>query len=505
MHGLLRAGTLVVSGVLALAVAEVTARAADGWPLWGRLALAEHTVDEATTHEDERPDRRHVRDIPRASGVSPEWYDVDPPTAARIPMTPEVAARAKRYATDPYEAFTEWNRNYLAMMVCAGVTDYGLGVMDDVYVFTPPEPGMYPIYRNPPLMSPPGWFVTNRFGWRGPDLEPSKDGRTIRIGFVGASTTIAPYYLPFSYPEFVGEWLNLWLERNHRGLRAEVINAARTGIDSVSIAAIVRQEVLPLEPDLVVYYEGANSFSPLSVLRVPEKLRRKRPRFTFRPPTRLEQYSALARRTSSFVSRFIAIDGREPAKGSFPLVWPSSVDEERPDPDNRALPMSLDVTVHSLDAIREALDTEGGELAVESFAWMIPDSRKPLDLKRHLNLYEYLNQQLWPVSYDQLRRLTAFQNRLFHAYASKRGARYLPLAESLPQDPDLFGDAIHMGEPGLRLQGWIVLQQLVPWIEERLRDGRLPRPMRTPRTAHPSISTGAPKTVSLEALKQTCH
>ena len=76
MRGLLRAGTLVVSGVLALAVAEVTARAADGWPLWGRLALAEHAVDEATTHEDERPDRRHVHDIPLASGVSPEWYDV---------------------------------------------------------------------------------------------------------------------------------------------------------------------------------------------------------------------------------------------------------------------------------------------------------------------------------------------------------------------------------------------------------------------------------------------
>src|SRR3989442_1201395 len=102
----------------------------------------------------------------------------------------------------------------------------------------------------------------NRFGWRGPDLELNKDGRTVRIAFVGASTTVAPSYLPFSYPEFIGHWLNLWIRGRHPQTRVEVINAARTGIDSSSIAAIVQQEVVPLEPDLVVYYEGANSLAP---------------------------------------------------------------------------------------------------------------------------------------------------------------------------------------------------------------------------------------------------
>jgi hypothetical protein len=504
MRLLLRIGAMAFSLMIAVAGAELAVRMVDGWPLWGRLPLAEHTVDEATVLESGRPDRRHMKAVPLAGGVQPGWYELDPPTQARIPMTPDVAARAKRYPANIYEAFTEWNREYLTEVVCAGVTDYGLGVLDDVYVFEPGEPGRYPIYRHPPSISPPGWFVTNRFGWRGPDLDLNKDGRTIRIAFVGSSATTGPYGLPFSYPEFVGEWLNRWLQANHPGVRAEVMNAARTGIDSVSIAAIVRQEVLPLEPDLVVYYEGGNSFSPLSILDVPDKLRRTRPKFTFRPPTTAEQYSALARRASSLMLRFTATDGREPAKGSFAIKWPASVSEDHPDPDDPSLPVSLNVAVRSLDSIRTAVASVGGELAVESFEWMIPQPHTALDLKAHLALYQYLNQQLWPIRYDQLRRLTTFQNRVFRAYSQKRGVGYIAFAEAMPQDPDLFSDPVHMGEPGFRLQAWIVLQQLLPWVEARIRDGRLPRPMRTPRPLHPAFERPS-DLVTLKALRQSCH
>src|SRR5262249_49941538 len=151
-----------------------------------------------------RPDRKYVSRVALARGVRPEWYEENPPTPARIPMTPEIAARAAKYADVPFEAFTVWSRSFLQRQVCDGVTDYGLDRIKEEYVFTPPEPGGFPIYRNLPSISPPGWFVTNRYGWRGPDFPLNKDGRTIRIAFVGASTTIAPYYLPFSYPEFIG-------------------------------------------------------------------------------------------------------------------------------------------------------------------------------------------------------------------------------------------------------------------------------------------------------------
>lgn len=502
-----RAAVVLLSAVVALAAAEFAIRKMDGWPLWPLwrpLPLAEHASDAPTRRADERPDRRYISRIPRAAGIRPEWYEQDPPVAPRIPMTPEIAARASRYTRNPFDAFTVWNRAFLKLQVCNGVTDYGLGALEDEYVFDAPEPGIYPNYRNLPHVSPPGWFVTNRFGWRGPDVDLNKDGHTIRIAFVGASTTIGAYYLPFSYPEFVGHWLELWARSVHPGVRLEVVNAARTGIDSPSIAAIVRQEVAPLEPDLVVYYEGANSLSPLQTLRIPERWQSERPRFTFRPPSRIEQVSALARRITSFSVRLAAVDGREPRKGTYPVVWPDGVDEHRPDPDDQRLPMGLATVVRNLDSMREAVRSYGGELALASFAWMIPSASEPLDLSRHQDLYTYLNRTFWPASYEHLRRMTAFQNRVFESYARKRQAPYLEVAETIPQDPDLFGDAIHMGEPGLRLQAWIVTQQLVPWIERRLQDGELPRPMHTPRAEHPAFNDRSAALVSMASLKAAC-
>jgi hypothetical protein len=245
--------------------------------------------------------------------------------------------------------------------------------------------------------------------------------------------------------------------------------------------------------------------SPRDTLKIPERWLRERPRFTFRPPNRLEQFSALARRFTSFSVRLAATDGREPAKGTYPLVWPKGLDEQRPDPDFPALPMSLGHVIRNLDSMRTAVRAVGGELAVASFAWMIPDSHVPLDLTRHRDLYMYLNRTLWPISYQHLRRMTDFQNRLFRAYADARHAAYLEVAASLPQDADLFGDPIHMGEPGLRLQAWIVFQQLVPWIEARLADHRLPRQMQVRRGTHPAFATDPRQLVPLRSIKNSCH
>jgi hypothetical protein len=187
------------------------------------------------------------------------------------------------------------------------------------------------------------------------------------------------------------------------------------------------------------------------------------------------------------------------------MVWPANVDEQHPDPDVPALPMRLEHTVHNLDRIRIDVESIQGELAVASFVWMIPDPRVPLDLTRHRDLYIYLNRTLWPVSYAHLRRMADFQNRLLRAFADKRHVTYVEIAAHIPQDPDLFGDPIHMGSPGLRLQAWIVFQQLVPWLQTALDRHRLPKPMQTPRLVHPAFSGDTRQLVSLDSLRATCH
>ena len=49
-------------------------------------------------------------------------------------------------------------------------------------------------------------------------------------------------------------------------------------------------------------------------------------------------------------------------------------------------------------------------------------------------------------------RLAAFENRVFAKYAAAHRLPFLDVARLMPRDPDLFVDAIHNTETGVRLQ-----------------------------------------------------
>src|SRR6266511_3410449 len=102
-------------------------------------------------------------------------------------------------------------------------------------------------------------------------LAVTRAAQVIRVAFVGASTTVDSYSVPFSHPERLEPWLNLWAAQRAPGLHFDVLNTGRTGIDSRSMAAIVRTELVPFDPDLVVFYGEANQFTPGGVLHTPLK------------------------------------------------------------------------------------------------------------------------------------------------------------------------------------------------------------------------------------------
>src|SRR5262249_37205188 len=148
---------------------------------------------------------------------------------------------------------------------------------------------------------------------------------TIRIAFVGASTTIDPHGDRFSYPEYVGRWLNEWSASRRLRVSFEAINAGREGISSESLAAIVATELVPVRPDLVVYYEGSNHFWPGDFIsqELPP-----RPAQVAKNPSTIERYSALAVDVRSVWDGFR--EGREPEKPAVRVDWPVSLDEMDP-------------------------------------------------------------------------------------------------------------------------------------------------------------------------------
>lgn len=361
-------------------------------------------------------------------------------------------------------------------------------------MFDSPEPGGQPPFRYPLARTLPGGLTTNRFGWRGPEIPLDKPPGTIRLAFVGASTTVGLSNLPYSYPEYVVHWLNLWAQRTGAAARFDGINAGREGLISTGIAAVVRQELLPAEPDLVVYYEGANqSLCAQAPGARPQVARDVRAGIVGRVLDLTRNHLQLARRLDDLVRRLDAHDGDEPPKPALSSQWapadllPGRLDLTRSD----LLPQPERVVLASLDSARAALEKDGGELAVSSFVWLVSDGLR-LDPLRHLGIYRHLNEWCWPYRYADVRRALDLHNRIVGLYAETHGLPFIDVASAFPLDPDLFFDSIHLNEAGTRVHAWIVFRALVPLLRARLDAGVLPRSDRVALTEHPHIKPAQP-------------
>jgi hypothetical protein len=165
--------------------------------------------------------------------------------------------------------------------------------------------------------------------------------------------------------------------------------------------------------------------------------------------------------------------------------------------------MDLPQVVRNLDEMREALGSAGAELAISSFIWLA-ESGMRLDPVRHANILRYLNETLWPISYAHVHRMADFQNRVFAAYAAQAGVPFLDIAGDYPRDPDLFDDPIHLNYPGLRLQGWIFLQRLLPIVRRHLSAHDWPRPLRAGGAAPPVLVRPARRLMTASQAAAHC-
>lgn len=443
----------------------------------------------------------YVHSLPIANGVERSWYPLDPAPKREMPIDPEID---RRYWTDAGEmpAGYEWNVRYLTAVVCdpQRYTHPFLSRTNrrprDVFAFEPLDRSVYPTYRFLRNRRYPSGLVTNRFGWRGPDVPLNKPAGRVRVAFVGASTTVGAHGDPFSYPEYIGRWLDVWSTARHPSVTFDVVNAGREGITSHSIAAIVHKEVSPVRPDLVVYYEGSNEFWPNAF--VPRPLMRAVR--TFGAVAALERYSATAVRIHRLISS--RGDGHEPAKPPLPVRWPADLSETSPSLDDSRLPVALPEILSNLDRIRAALAPHGGTLMPSSFFWMVYPEMV-LDPSRDAFLYQYLNRDYWPFSYAHLRRYADFQNRVFAKYAAVHDLPFNDAASVYPRDPRLFTDAIHTTAAGTKLRAWLVFQQLVPEIERRLADRRLPVADPGGRDSHPAFDAET-RLVRLDDVRRQC-
>jgi hypothetical protein len=503
----IRAILVAVVVSASLVSVELLARRIDGYSLtsWHlvRVRAPKAASDVATAP--------YVDRIAVASGVNRSWYADDPREASGgYPAAdPVLAARSSSSPRGlELSAVYEWNLEFLREAACAAdpslprhqnviTTVFPVG---ELFVFEPPGRTPFPRYRFLRNAHYPSGVITNSFGWRGPDVPLNRPDKTIRIAFVGASTTAGPHSFSYSYPDYIRTWLERWTTASRLPVQFEVINAAREGVDSTSIAAIVRDELAPLDPDVVVYYEGANQFGPAAYIVWPGGVVSSRPRRT--SPWLMESMSALVVRLRGLRDPF-TVRRDEPRKPRLPVAWPAGLDEHDPQLDDPRLALELPTIVRDLDAMRAALSAYGGRLAMSSFVWCVKDGMQ-LDPDADAGVYRYLNDMFWPISYAYMRRLADFQNRAFQKYATTRGLDFIDIAAIYPLDPRLFDDGVHMTQSGTKLMAWISLQGLIPILERSIATGTLPRAPGRHLSNHPDF-TGSPRMLrTVASIRASC-
>jgi hypothetical protein len=449
---------------------------------------------------------RHLSAVSLPKGIDRTWFRQDPPQVVRDPRdlssgAAELYETYDRHGVYPSQSFYVWNRAFVEKRICIR-NDYVFGhygdLANNLKVFVPQDGQPYPRYRIPPNTLTASGLRTNRYGFRGPELAREKDSNIIRIAFLGASTTIASHSLPFSYPEYLGHWLNLWLKANIYPFQVEIINAGREGIGSSDIAAIFEQEVLPLAPDYVIYYEGANDLyvgADLfdSIGRFPSY-----PSLELLPP-KWVRLSAAAKVIDDFYRVRIVPTLAEWRRPHAKLIFPDAVMEADPDIERRDLAGNVTSILDNLRHISALSEKFNVRFLLSSFVWLNggePEIVK--DKTRHVEILSQVNRSFWPLSQPDIRRLVDFQNRVFQRFAVSMKLDFMDIAGTFPRDPNLFTDGIHFTAEGVRMQAWVAFAQFLPYFMRDLEGGFVPH------TQSPTMRLGAVPGTAGESYSANC-
>jgi hypothetical protein len=444
-----------------------------------------------------------VKDFKFIPDVNPQWIYLSPESRRKFKVLPEHRARYDQYNRNPKVNYL-WNDYFIDRYYHdTGKSEARFlraSFPKELYLFNVPWKTVFPHYRYPTNVTLPSGLTTNQFGWRGSDIALNKPEKTIRLACVGASTTVDNHGSPFSYPEFIEHWLNLWSQQNDYGIKFEVINSAREGTNSNDFTAIVHYELLPMDLDYLIYYEGSNQFNTPSMVKYPFYVKFGQPPEGLIPNFNnieskdkswldiLSQYTVVAERVRSGIEAW-AITGQEPPKPEQVFYLPEGLDEMKPDREHLGNTLNLNVILKDLDQIKRDADSRNIKMLLATFDWFVYDGMV-LDPIRHRGTYVYLNRVFWPINYKNMRRMADFQNRVFKMWAEENQIDLIDVAGLMPRKPDLYIDAIHNVPLGTRIRAWINFQAIIPIIKRDIETKTVPRLDQDLLAEHPYIKPG---------------
>src|SRR5687768_5220954 len=278
----------------------------------------------------------------------------------------------------------------------------------------------------------PGWELKgdrlniriNSLGFRGDEFTREKPANTIRIVCLGASTTFNAEVSSnhATWPHRLQEKL----QAAYPNVRIEVINAAVGGYVAADSLKNLRHRVLPLDPDLVIYYEANNEIvHDTGELAVRSGLADQ--------PGRAPWISGLGSYSLLFDLAYknLAIAARSRDTDS------SNLDAIPPDLPNRFISV--------LDEMHMELARRDVPLVLSTF---LVKYRRGQDRATQIANADVAFYYMPWMSIDGMLDAMDKYNEAILQYGQRRGLLVVDDREAIPPDSEHFTDCMHLGDKG---------------------------------------------------------
>jgi hypothetical protein len=264
----------------------------------------------------------------------------------------------------------------------------------------------------------------NSLGFRGDEITREKPANTVRIVCLGASTTFSAESSSnqTTWPHRLQEKLR----EAHPSVRFEVVNAAVGGYVAADSLKNLRHRVVPLDPDLVIYYEANNE-----IVRDTGELARREGLIenAGRPPivSFLSEYSI----AFDLVYKNLAILWRSRAGSS------RTMDRIPPD-----LPTRF---VGVLEEMRSELARKNIPLMLSTF---LVKYRRGQDRRTQIANADVAFYYMPWMSIDGMLDAMDVYNRAILDYARLKNLPVVDDREAIPPDADHYADCMHLADKG---------------------------------------------------------
>lgn len=283
---------------------------------------------------------------------------------------------------------------------------------------------------------------TNSWGFRGPDFSQAKSPGTIRIVCLGASTTEGSQGDEETYPYYLRQALLQLIP----GRTIEVINAGHHGQGIADLLEILRRRVLPLDPDIVIFYEAANNigwgefFDDPLPCALGSCWLRGYPRW----------YAWFYEHSAVFVlySRRAGWAGRVPV----PMDHTFNVSPPKPS------------ALHYREELRKiAQETtrSGARFVLVSFVTL---AHRDLTVSYQENPLQFddLYKRRYPLTADEVRRIYDYYNRIARSVSRELNVPFVDMAREFPRKSRYFPfDSVHFSPEGNKVFAQILAKQLM--------------------------------------------